>query len=147
MNKRYIIRLSSQERGELNALVKKGKRAAYIIKHSLILLAVDADGPNSTDEEVAKSLRCHKNTVKNVRQRFVEEGLEFALERKKQLAPSRQRVLDGEGEARLIAISRMTPPKGNARWTLKLLADELVVQEVVESISEQTVRRTLKKMF
>jgi transposase len=146
MNKRYIVRLSSQERDELNALVKKGKRAAYIIKHSLILLAVDADGPNSTDEEIAKSLRCHKNTVRNVRQRFVEQGLEAALERKKQLAPSRQRVLDGEGEARLIAISRMTPPKGNARWTLKLLADELVAQEVVESISEQTVRRTLKKM-
>jgi len=147
MNKRYIVRLSSQERDELNALVKKGKRAAYIIKHSLILLAVDADGPNSTDEEVAKLLRCHKNTVRNVRQRYVEQGLEAALERKKQLAPSRQRILDGEGEARLIAISRMAPPKGNARWTLKLLADELVAQEVVDSISEQTVRRTLKKMF
>lgn len=146
MNKRYIVRLSTPERDELTVLIKRGKRAAYIIKHSLILLAVDADGPNSTDEEVARTLRCHKNTVKNVRQRFVEQGLEAALERKKQLAPSRQRVLDGEGEARLIAISRMTPPKGNARWTLKLLSDELVVQEVVESISEQTVRRTLKKI-
>lgn len=146
MNKRYIVRLTSQERDKLTALVKKGKRAAYIIKHSLILLAVDANGPNSTDEEVAKTLRCHKNTVRNVRQRFVEQGLQAALERKKQLVPSRKAVLDGEGEARLIAISRMAPPKGRAKWTLKLLADELVVQEVVESISDQTVRRTLKKI-
>jgi transposase len=147
MDKRYIVRLTSQERDKLTALVKKGKRAAYIIKHSLILLAVDANGPNSTDEEVAKTLRCHKNTVRNIRQRFVEQGLQAALERKKQLVPSRKAVLDGEGEARLIAISRMAPPKGRARWTLKLLADELVVQEVVESISDQTVRRTLKKIF
>ena len=147
MNKRYIVRLSSQERDKLTCLVKKGKRAAYIIKHSLILLAVDANGPNSTDEEVAKTLRCHKNTVRNVRQRFVEQELPAALERKKQLVPSRKAVLDGEGEARLIAISRMVPPKGRAKWTLKLLADELVVQEVVESISDQTVRRTLKKIF
>lgn len=146
MNKKYVVRLTNEERDELNDLVKKGKRQAYKIKHANILLSVDADGQNFTDEEVAKLLRCHQNTVRNVRQRFVEQGLQVALERKKQEAASRQRILDGEKEARLIAIACSKPPTGKARWTLKMLADELVIQEVVDSISDQSVRRTLKKM-
>lgn len=146
MNKKYVVRLTNEERDELNDLVKKGKRQAYKIKHANILLSVDADGQNFTDEEVAKLFRCHQNTVRNVRQRFVEQGLQVALERKKQEAASRQRILDGEKEARLIAIACSKPPTGKARWTLKMLADELVIQEVVDSISDQSVRRTLKKM-
>ncbi len=144
--KKYIVRLTDQEREELTALVKKGKRQAYVIKHALVLLSVDANGPNSTDEEVAKGLRMHRNTIGNIRQRFVEMGLEAALQRKKQALPSRCRVLDGEGEARLIAIACSKPPAGRSKWTLQLLADELIAQEIVDTISDQTVRRILKKM-
>ena len=145
MAKKYIVRLSSEEREELTAFVTKGKTQAYRIKHANILLAVDADGPNWPDEKVAQALGCHRNTVANVRERFVEDGLEAALERKKQKAPSRERVLDGEKEAFLIATACSSPPAGRAKWTLKMLANKLVELEVVDSVSEQTVRRTLKK--
>lgn len=146
MNKKYIVRLSSEERIELDNLVKKGKTPAYRIKHANILLAVDSDGPGWTDEQTAKAYRCNRNTVTNVRQRFVEQGFEAAMDRKKQDEPSRKRKLDGEKEARLIAVACSQPPEGRARWTLQLLADKLVALEVVDSISDQTVRRTLKKM-
>ena len=146
MHKKYIVRLTAAERDRLDALVKKGKRQAYVIKHAHILLLVDADGPKSTDESVAKVLRCHIKTVRNVRQRFVEQGLEAALERKKQEKPSRAFKLDGEKEARLLAIACSKPPAGKSRWSLQMLADELVSQEIVASISDQTVRRALKKM-
>jgi len=125
--------------------VKKGKTQAYRIKHAHILLAVDADGPNWPDHQVAKAYKCHQNTVVNVRQRFVEQGFQAALERKKQQTPSRQRILDGEGEARLITIACSTPPEGCAKWTMQMLADELVALKVVDCISGQTVWRTLKK--
>lgn len=146
MHKKYIVRLTDSERDRLDALAKKGKRQAYVIRHAHILLLVDADGPNNTDESVAKVLRCHIKTVRNVRQRFVEQGLEAALERKKQEKPSRVFKLDGEKEARLLAIACSQPPAGKSRWTLQMLADELVTQEIVDSISDQTVRRALKKM-
>lgn len=145
MSKKYIVRLRSEERNSLEAIVGKGKGPAHRIKHAHILLAVDADGPNWSDPKTAQAYRCHQNTVRNVRQRFVEQGFEAALERKKQLRPSRQRKLDGEQEARLIQIACSRPPKGRAKWTLKMLADELVALEVVDAISDQTVRRTLKK--
>ena len=145
MAKKYIVRLSAEEREELEALVRKGKTQAYRIKHANILLAVDADGPSWTDEEAAEAFGCHVNTVSNVRQRLVEQGLEAAIERKKQKSPSRERILDGEKEARLIALACTEPPDGRSRWTLQMLADQLVALKVVESISDQTVRRTLKK--
>jgi transposase len=145
MNKKYIVRLEREERQQLEALVRKGKAAAYKIKHANILLTVDADGPNWSDDEAAEAFGCHRNTVRNVRQRFVEEGFEAALERKKQANPPRERKLDGKGEARLIALACSKPPKGRSRWTLKLLADALVALEIVDSICDQTVRRTLKK--
>jgi hypothetical protein len=145
MNKKYIVRLTDDERQELIHLTKTGKAAAYKIKHAHILLQVDADGPNWSDDHVAKALRCHGNTVRNVRQRFVEQGLVAALVRKKQVAPSRQRLLDGATEAHLIALRCSQPPAGQAKWTLKLLAAKLVELEVVETISYETVRQTLKK--
>jgi transposase len=145
MNKKYIVRLAAEERERLEALVKKGKGAAHRIKHAHILLGVDAHGAGATDESVAKALSCHVNTVRNVRQRLVEQGLEAALDRKAQERPSRERILDGRGEARLITLACSKPPSGRARWTLRLLADHLVELEVAPSISEQTVRRTLKK--
>lgn len=145
MARKYIVRLSSEDREALELLVKKGKTQAYRIKHANVMLAVDADGPDWPDEEAAEAFGCHVNTVANVRQRFVEQGLEAALERKKQKSPSRERILDGEKEARLIAVACSAPPEGRSKWTLQLLADKLVALKVVESISDQTVRRTLKK--
>ena len=145
MNKKYIVRLTAEELKELKELVKKGKTHAYRIKHANILLAVDADGPNWPDHQAAKAYKCHQNTVVNVRQRFVEQGFEDALERKKQQSAPRKRIIDGESEARLISIACSTPPKGCAKWTMQMLADELIVLKVVDSISGQTVWRTLKK--
>ena len=143
--KQYIIRLTQGEREQLRALVKKGKAAAYRIKHANILLKADADGPAWTDKRIAEAFGCHVRTVENVRCRCVLQGLEAALERKEQARPRRERKLDGEGEARLIALACSEPPKGRDRWTLELLADQLVRLKVVDSISAQTVRRALKK--
>ena len=145
MNKKYIVRLTAEEQKELENLVKKGKTQAYRIKHANILLAIDADGPNWPDHQAAKAYKCHENTARNVRQRFVEQGLEAALERKEQQVLSRKRIIDGENEARLISIACSVPPKGCAKWTMQMLADELVVLKIVDSISGQTVWRTLKK--
>lgn len=143
--KKYIVRLSDEERESLRALVKRGKKAAYKIKHAQILLLSDVDGPAWPDERVAEACSCHPRTVENVRRRLVLEGLDAALQRKRQQRPSRERKLDGEGEARLIALACSEPPEGRDRWSLHLLADELVRLEVVDSISHETVRQTLKK--
>ena len=145
MQKKYVVRLTAEERTELEAMVKKGKAAAYKIKHANILLAADGNGPAWPDRQIAEAFSCHLDTVENVRRRLVLEGLTAAVERKKQDQPSRTPKLDGRGEARLIALVRSTPPEGQDRWTLKLLAGRLVKLEVVDSISDQTVRRTLKK--
>jgi hypothetical protein len=145
MNKKYIVRLTAEEQKELENLVKKGKTKAYRIKHANILLTIDAEGPNWPDHQTAKAYKCHQNTVRNVRQRFVEQGLEAALERKEQHVLSRKRIIDGDNEARLISIACSSPPKGCAKWTMQMLADELVVLKAVDSISGQTVWRALKK--
>jgi hypothetical protein len=141
MNKTYI----DDERHELVQLTKSGKAAAYKIKHAHILLHVDANGSYWSDAHVATALHYHTNTVRNVRQRFVEHGLAAALVRKKQVKPLRQCLLDGVKEAHLIALRCGPPPPGQAKWTLQLLADQLVVLHVVETISYETVRQTLKK--
>jgi transposase len=145
MNKKYIVRLTSEERDHLEEFVSKGKRAAYKIKHANILLKADASGPAWTDEAIAEAFSVHEHTVRNVRERFVEHGMDAAIERKKQDAPSRKPILDGEKQAHLIAIACSQPPQGHARWTLQLLADEMVRLEIVEGISYETVRRALKK--
>jgi transposase len=146
MNKTYIVRLTGDERQELLQLLRSGKAAAYKIKHAHILLHVDAHGPHWSDEHVATALHCHSNTVRNVRQRFVEQGLAAALVRNKQVKPSRQRLLDGAKEAHLIALRCGPPPPGQAKWTLQLLADQLVALQVVKTISYETVRQTIKKI-
>jgi len=145
LQKKYIVRLAAEERIELEAMVKKGKAAAYKIKHANILLAADVNGPAWPDRQIAEVLSCHLRTVENVRRRLVLDGLAAALQRKKQAQPSHPPKLDGKGEARLIALACSSPPEGRDRWTLKLLAERLVELEVVDSISDQTVRRTLKK--
>jgi transposase len=106
----------------------------------------DAEGPAWTDEHIAASFSVSVPTVQGVRQRLVEQGLEAALTRKKQARPSRAPLLDGAGEARLIALRCSAPPAGHARWTLRLLADQAVALDIVEAISHETVRQTLKKM-
>ena len=143
--KKYIVTLTEEEQSQLKDLVSKGKGAAYRIKHAHILLNSDENGPHRRDKEIAQLLSCHFNTVANVRRRFVEQGLEAALERQKRATPPTPPKLDGRGEARLIALACSKPPQGRAKWTMQLLADELVTLGVVESISDETVRKTLKK--
>lgn len=145
MNKRYVVRLSAEERELLKTLVSKGKAAAYKIKHANILLMADAEGPDWTDERIAEGFSVHSKTVGNVRERFVLQGLEAALNRKKRRTPPREKILDGAKEAHLIALACTQAPPGRSRWTLRLLADKLVELQIVEGISYETVRRTLKK--
>lgn len=142
--KKYVVRLTEEERARLDDIVRRGKTQAFKIQHARILLKVDANGPAWSDEKCADAFGCHVNTPRNMRQRFVEEGLEAALERKK-MPPRQNLILDGRKEARLIALSCSPPPKGRSRWTLRLLADKLVALEVVDVISYETVRRALKK--
>jgi hypothetical protein len=145
MANKYVVRLSSEERVELEQLVSKGKAAAYRIRHANVLLAADVNGPAWVDEKIAEGLHVHINMVHGVRKRFVEQGLEAAVERKKQQRPSRACTFDGEAEAKLIAVACASPPKGRARWSLRLLADKMVELKVVDTVSHETVRQTLKK--
>jgi hypothetical protein len=145
LQKKYLVRLPAEERTALEAMVKKGKTAAYKIKHANILLAADVNGPAWPDQQIAEAFSGHAGTVENVRRRLVLDGLAAALERQKQTQPSHPPKRDGKGEARLIALACSSPPEGRDRWTLKRLAERLVALEVVDSISDQTVRRTLKR--
>jgi transposase len=145
MNKRYVVRLTSQERVTLQRLVTVGKAAARKVLHAQILLQADQapEGPGWKDEQIAEGSGVHPRTVADVRQRLVEQGFEAALNRKKQQGPSRMPKLDGKAEARLIALRCGEPPEGRMRWTLQLLADKSVELQVVESVSYETVRRVL----
>ena len=146
MSKKYIVTLTEEERESLQAMLSRGKAAARKLMHARILLKADSGdgGPGWMDEAIAKTLDVGTATIHQVRQRFVEEGLEAALVRRK---PRRvyQRTLDGEGEAHLIALTCQAPPEGKARWTMRLLADRMVALEYVESLSKDTVQRALKK--
>src|SRR5262249_55942610 len=145
--KKYIVTLTADERDQLTALITVGKAAAKRLAHARILLKADqADGgPAWTDEDIAGAVEGRTDTVARGRQRFVEHGLEAALARKKQDKPSRERVLDGAVEARLLAVACSEPPDGRRGWTLRMLADRLVELEVVGGVSAETVRRCLKK--
>jgi len=146
MSEKYVVRLTPEERGQLEAVVSKGRHAAYRIRHAHILLTSDSNGPSWSDEAIAQAVGCHAHAVHDVRKRFVLEGLERAMGRKTPTRFPRERVLDGRAEARLIALSQTPPPDGRTRWTLRLLADRLVELHVVGGICHETVRRTLKKM-
>ena len=144
--KKYRIRLTTDEQQELKALVSRGRTVAYKQTHARILLMSDEareDG-GMKDADISGALGVGLSMVERVRRRCVEEDIESALNRKKQLR-RRQKILDGEREARLIAIACGEPPEGRASWTLKLLADQLVECEIVETISTETVRQVLKK--
>ncbi len=146
-NRKYIVRLSAQERGQLKKLVSTGNAAAHRITRARILMLAD-EGPEGRawiDEDVAQAVDVTVRTVENIRKRFVNEGLEAAVNRKRQVRPSRARLLDGRQEAKLVALCCSAPPEGRSRWTLRLLADQIVALEIVDSISHETVRQTLKK--
>jgi len=145
MVKKYIVRLSDEERNLLREIVKKLKGTSQKVRRANILLKADADGPNWSDAKIAEALSCRTRTVENVRRRLVTEGLDAVLNRKKRETPPTPKLLDGKQEADIIALRLGKPPAGFANWTLRLLADQVVELEIVDSISRETVRRTLKK--
>jgi len=145
MVKRFVVELDGTERRELLSIINSGKGRAYRIKHANILLKADDSSDGWSDKQIAAAFGCHPNTVANVRQRFVEQGMEAALGRKTQDETTRKRLVDGIVEAKIIAMRCSTPPEGYSRWTLHLLADRLVELEEVPAISHETVRKTLKK--
>jgi hypothetical protein len=145
--KKYIVWLDAGERTRLKQLVGAGKTAAYRIRHANILLAVDQseEGSKMTDVEAARAFNASVRSIELLRKRLVEEGLDAALDRKKQVSPSVEKIFDGEKEARLIAIACGPKPQGRVRWTLELLADRVVSLKIVDHCSPQTIMRTLQK--
>ncbi|HEX4142783.1 MAG TPA: helix-turn-helix domain-containing protein [Pirellulales bacterium] len=145
MQKKYIVRLSRTERNTLEEVVRKLKGSGQKVRRAQILLKADVNGSAWTDSQVAEAFGCRTQTVEVIRQRFVECGFQETLEGKKRCAPPTEKLLDGEQEAKVIATRLGAPPKGYAHWTLRLLARKVVELEIVEAISYETVRRTLKK--
>ena len=146
MQKKYIVRLAEEERSTLKEIIKKLKGTSQRVRRAQILLKADMDGPNWTDQKIAEAFDCRRKTVENVRESLVTNGFEIALNGKKRETPPRKKLLDGEQEAKLIAMRLGSPPDGFGSWSLRLLADKVVELEIVDSISYETVRRTLKKM-
>ena len=142
MKKKYIVELTEAERAILREAVKKLKGTSQKVKRANILLKADAGW---TDARIAEALDCRTKTVENVRQRFVESGFDVTLDGKQREMPPTAKLLDGEQEAKIIAMRLGTPPAGYGKWTLRLLARKVVELEIVDAVSYQTVRRTLKK--
>ncbi len=145
MKKKYIVRLSDQERQDCSQVIKKLKGTSQKVRRAQILLKADADGPAWVDVKIADAFNCRVQTIENLRKRLVTEGFDLALNGKKREHAPTPSKLDGQGEAKLIAMRLGKPPAGYGRWSLQLLADELVALEVVDSICPETVRKTLKK--
>lgn len=145
MYKKYIVRLDNEERQALREVVRKLKGSSSRVRRAQILLKADADGPNWTDQQIADAFGCRARTVENVRQRLVTEGLEAALDRKQPPSPPRAKLLDGQQEAKIIALRLGKPPKGFANWSLRLLAGQVVELGIVDKVSYETLRKTLKK--
>lgn len=145
MPKVYVVRLTDQERDELQTVVRKLKGTGQKVRRAQILLKADADGPNWTDERIAEAFSCRTRTIEMIRQRLVERGFDETLHRIERAQPPVAKLLTGEQEARIIATRLGPPPKGYANWTLRLLARKVVELEIVDSVSYETVRRTLKK--
>ena len=143
--KRYIVRLTAQEREVCQQTLRTLNGGSEKVRRAQILLKADADGPAWTDQRVAEAFSCRTKTVENIRQRCVQDGFERALERKRRASPPVPKLLDGEQEAQVIALRLGPPPKGYANWSLRLLARRVVELAIVESISHETIRRTLKK--
>jgi len=145
MQKKYIVRLSDEERQVLREVVGKLKGSSQKVKRAQILLKADIEGPNWSDRKIAEAFNCRTQTVEDVRRRLVECGFDETLCGAKRETPTTLKLLDGNQEAKIIALRLGQPPKGYANWTLRLLARKVVELEIVGSISHETVRRTLKK--
>ena len=143
--KRYIVRLTDQEREVCRETVRKLNGSSEKVRRAQILMKADADGPAWTDQQIAGAFSCRTKTVENIRQRCVLQGFEQALERKRRESPPVPKLLNGEQEAQIIALRLGLPPKGYANWSLRLLARRVVELAIVESVSHETIRRTLKK--
>lgn len=145
MQKKYIVRLSDEEREDLREVIRTLSGSSQKVRRAHILLKADANGPGWTDEKIADAFSCRINTVGNIRQRLVECGFKETLDGKVRDQPARPKCLDGKQEAKIIATRLGSPPKGYANWTLRLLARKVVELEIVDSVSYETVRQTLKK--
>jgi hypothetical protein len=147
--KKYVVKLSDEERDRLNALIHIGKHPARQLMKARILLKADASevGEAWSDSRIATALETSVDTVARTRQQLVEEGFEAVLNRKHSPASARPRIFDGAAEAKLIALACSTPPKGRARWTLRLLEEAVVELNIVDKVSDNTIGRTLKKTF
>jgi Homeodomain-like domain len=145
MPKKYVVRLSAQERRVLKDVVRRLKGSSMKVRRAQILLKADVGGPNWTDRRIAEAFDCRTQTVENVRQRLVCQGFDAALDKHKPEAPPRARVLDGRQEATVIALRLGQPPKGYANWSLRLLADQVVELGIIEKVSHETLRKMLKK--
>lgn len=145
MQKKYVVRLTDQERDELREVIRKLKGTSQKVRRAQILLKADADGANWTDQLIAEAFLCRTRSVEKIRQRLVERGFQETLNGTPRARPVVEKLLNGEQEARIIATRLGAPPKGYANWTLRLLARQVVELEIVESVSYETVRRTLKK--
>jgi hypothetical protein len=145
MLKKYIVRLTEQEREALRAVIRKLQGSSQKVRRAHILLKADADGPAWTDLRIAEAFSCRTKSVEDIRQRFVLDGFEQTLNGKTRQEPATPKLLNGEQEAKIIATRLGPPPKGFANWTLRLLASKVIELEIVESISHETVRQTLKK--
>ena len=144
--KKYVVELTDDERRELRDLIRKGKAGAYKIRHANILLKADQakKGPAWTDQQIVEAFNCHEDTVANVRKRFVCDGIEAAVDRRRE-GVGRPPKIDGDTEAKITMIACSDPPKGRDRWTVRLIAEQLVKLEVVDSCSATTVFRKMKK--
>lgn len=145
MQKKYIVRLSRQERELLQETVKKFKGSSQKVRRAQILLKADEKGPAWTDDRIAEAFGCRRQTVETIRRRLVESGFQETLEGKKRAEPPTAKLLDGKQEAKIIATRLGPPPKGYANWSLRLLARKVVELEIVDTVSHETVRRMLKK--
>jgi transposase len=147
--KKYVVKLSVEERQQLDALIRSGKHPAQKLTKARILLKADASeaGEAWSDSRIAAALDVSLATVARARQQLVEEGFESALTRKHSAASARPRIFDGASEAQLIALACSQPPEGYRRWTLRLLEDAVVERNIVERVSDNTIGRTLKKTF
>jgi len=146
MRKQYIVRLSKKERQELKEVIGSLKGSSQKSKRARVLLKIDINGSGWTDEKAADAFSCRTQTVEKLRKRLVTEGFKVTLHGKKRENPPRSKKLDGKKEAKLIAMRLGKPPKGFANWSLRLLAERVVELGLVDEISHETVRKTLKKM-
>jgi len=145
MQKKYVVRLTGEERETLRSVIKKLSGSSQKVRRAQVLLKADADVPGWTDSRIADAFGCRINTVEKIRQRLVVDGFSIALNGRKRETPPRQKLLDEEQETKVIALRLGEPPKGFSNWSLRLLAEKVVELSIVESVSYETVRQTLKK--